>query len=85
MDGVSLVSLDVEKMYNNITKDLGTNAAKNYWNSRQPIQPVGCAENENPFVSTQSLLEGLDLCIENNYFSFDKKIYKQVGGVGTGV
>ena len=39
----------------------------------------------DPFVSIQSLLEGLDLCIENNSFSFNKKIYKQVGGVGTGV
>ena len=85
LDGVSLVSLDVEKMYNNITKELGTKAAKNYLNSRQPTQLSGCSENMDPFVSTQSLLEGLDICIENNYFSFNKKIYKQVGGVGTGV
>jgi hypothetical protein len=36
-------------------------------------------------VSTASLMEGLDLCLKNNYFSYDGKIYKQVGGVGTGI
>ena len=36
-------------------------------------------------VKSQSILEALDLCLKNNYFSFNKKIYKQVGGVGTGI
>ena len=36
-------------------------------------------------VKTESILEALELCLENNYFSFNKKIYQQVGGVGTGI
>ena len=86
LDGVSLVSLDVDKIYNNISQELDFSAAKEYLNSRHPSsQSVGCNENEDPFVSTESLLEGLDLCINNNNFSFGEKFYKQVGGVGTGV
>ena len=30
-------------------------------------------------------LKALDLCIRNNYFEFNGKIYKQTGGVGTGI
>ena len=30
-------------------------------------------------------MKALDLCIKNNYFEFHGKVYKQVGGVGTGV
>ena len=35
-------------------------------------------------VSTQSILEALDLCLQNNVFSFNEKKYRQKGGVGTG-
>ena len=85
LEGVNLVSLDVEKMYNNISKDLGMNAVKEYLDSRDPhSQSKGCTENEDPFVSTKSILEGLDICIDNNCFSFNEKVYRQVGGVGTG-
>ena len=30
-------------------------------------------------------MEGLNLCLDSNYFQFEDKIYKQIGGVGTGV
>ena len=60
LEGVSLVSLDVDKMYNNITSDLGRGAAKTYLDSR-PAHPPG-DDNSDPFISTESLLEGLDLC-----------------------
>ena len=36
-------------------------------------------------VKTQSILGALELCLKNNYFSFNEKIYPQVGGVGTGI
>jgi tripartite motif-containing protein 2/3 len=85
IDGVSLVSLDVEKMDNNITHDLGRGAAKSYLDSRPVSPPVGGNEESDPFVTTTSLLEGLDLCTQKNYFEFDKAIYKQISGVGTGV
>jgi hypothetical protein len=31
LEGVSLVSYDVEKMYNNITRDMGIQAAQKFW------------------------------------------------------
>ena len=36
-------------------------------------------------VSPRSLLKALKICIQNNYFSFNDKIYHQKGGVGTGI
>jgi hypothetical protein len=36
-------------------------------------------------VSTNSLMTALNLCLKNNYFAFNDKIYKQIHGVGTGV
>lgn len=44
----------------------------------------GGTENEF-FPSTNSILVALDLCLKNNYFQFDDKIYKQKRGVGTGI
>ena len=85
LEGVSLVSLDVEKMYNNITLDLGMGAAKGYLDTRPAHTYGGADENSDPFVTTETLMEGLDLCIQNNYFEYNKKTYKQVGGVGTGI
>ena len=37
------------------------------------------------FVSSTSILAALDLCMKNNYFTFNEKIYKQINGVGTGI
>ena len=37
------------------------------------------------FPSTNSVLAALELCLENNYFQFDSKIYKQKRGVVTGI
>ena len=89
LDGVSLVSLDVNKMYNNITEDLGKHACRNYLDSRVTTDVTlahGDGEQNHAHkVKTSSLMEGLDLCIKNNYFSYNGKIYRQVGGVGTGV
>ena len=81
LDGVSLVSLDVNKMYNNITEDLGKSACEKYLQSRPREGSLSANENE---VSTDSLMKGLDLCLKNNYFTFDGKVYRQKGGVATG-
>ena len=67
-------------MYNNITEELGKSSCQNYLQSR-----TGQSANEEADVSTTSLMEGLDLCLKNNYFSFNGKIYRQLGGVGTGI
>ena len=42
-------------------------------------------DQENMKVRTESILKALDLCLDNNLFSFNEKFYQQVGGVGTGV
>ena len=41
-------------------------------------------QEEGDNVSTESLMKGLDMCLKNNYFSFDGKVFWQKGGVGTG-
>ena len=42
-------------------------------------------DQEASNVKPESILKALDLCLENNVFSFSDKKYKQVGGVGTGI
>ena len=67
-------------MYNNMTLQLGTGACREFLESR----PNQTSDGGDNFVSSQSLLSALDLCLKNNYFRFNKKIYKQIKGVGTG-
>jgi hypothetical protein len=74
LDGVAVVSLDVESMYNNMSEELGTGGFKEYLENR--------TEKE---VSTNAILTALDLCLKSNFFVFNKQVYKQVSGVGTGV
>ena len=80
-----MVSYDVEKMYNNITRDMGIQAAQKFWESRTANPSCDWGKNLDPDISTDSLLEGLSLCLDSNYFEYEGKIYKQIGGVGTGV
>ena len=58
LEGVVLVSLDVEAMYNNMSKDLGTGACREYLEGRA-FQKDGdyCS------VSSESILAALDLCL----------------------
>jgi hypothetical protein len=81
LEGVALVSLDIVNMYNNMSEDLGTEATKEFLESRNAQGEQG---GDN-FVSTKSLLDALELCLKSNTFKFNKKIYKQISGVGTGV
>ena len=78
LEGVALVTLDVESMYNNMTKDLARVATSEY------LVEGRLADTESMKVNTQSILEALDLCLENNIFSFNGNKYRQKGGVGTG-
>ena len=77
LQGVAVVSLDLEAMYSNMSEDLGTGACRDFLETRQ-----NCGEH---FSSTSSILEALDLCLKTNYFTFGDKIFKQNGGVGTGI
>ena len=78
MEGVALVSLDVDSMYNNMSEGLGTSACREYLENRVFL------EDDNQ-VSTNSIMIALDLCLKNNYFAFNDKTYKQIHGVGTGI
>ena len=77
-EGVALVSLDVDSMYNNMSDEFGSPAFKEYLDSRISLE-------DGHDVSTNSIMTALNLCLKNNYFVFNEKIYKQIRGVGTGV
>ena len=49
------------------------------------LQGGRSGDQETSKVKPESILEALDLCLENNVFIFNEKKYLQVGGVGTGV
>ena len=78
LEGVALVSLDVDSMYNNMSEELGTQACREYLESRTFL-------GDGTDVSTNSILTALNLCLKNNFFSFNGKVYKQIHGVGTGI
>ena len=59
-------------------------AARKYFQSRI-TQGGQNGVTQDPDVSTESLKKGLDLCLKNNYFSFNDRVFEQKGGVGTGV
>ena len=81
LEGVALVTLDVEAMYNNMSEELAGNATKEYL-----VNDRGLAGSEEiKKVRTQSILDALDICLKHCYFSFNDEFYKQEGGVGTGI
>ena len=84
LDGVAVASLDVVSMYTNMTEEIGTSASKDYLQSRGSQVGVGNCPEELK-VKTESILSALELCIRNNFFKFNSKIYKQTEGVGTGI
>ena len=78
LEGVALVSLDVESMYNNMSEQLAGGATKEFLNESRK------GDEESMRVQSSSILEALDICLKNSFFSFNDKIYQQIGGVGTG-
>ena len=79
LTGVALVTLDVESMYNNMTEELAGGASREFLEGGRGGSP------EVLKVETDSILEALELCLKNNFFSFNDKIFQQTGGVGTGI
>ena len=67
LDGVGLATLDVEKMYTNMTENLGTGSCKTFLERRQ--QQGG--QGDEYLVQANSILKALELCTKNNYFEFD--------------
>ena len=85
LEGVSLVTLDVDKMYNNITEDLGYAAVKKFLVKRDE-QSADVDQNlDEKLVPGSSIMEALDICLKNNFFQFNGKVYHQKNGVGTGI
>ena len=80
LEGVALVSLDVEAMYNNMTEDLGTGACEEFLENR-----IFQGDGDQNSISSESILSALELCLQSNIFQFNEKLFKQVGGVGTGM
>ena len=64
--------------------EIGTNASKEYLDSRYSNNNCGFSQDEMN-ITTKSLLDALDLCLSNNFFKFNSQVYKQDGGVGTGI
>ena len=79
LDGVALVTLDVESMYNIMPEELAKGASKGY------LERGREGDRESLKVKTQSILDALDLCLRSNYFKFNDEIYQQIGGIGTGI
>ena len=65
-------------MYINMTDDLAGGAIKEFLEGGRSGSP------EVLKVQTDSIAV-LELCLRNNYFAFNDKIYHQTGGVGTGI
>ena len=78
LEGVALVSLDVESMYNNMSEELAGGATREFLNESRK------GDEESLRVQSSSILEALDICLKNSFFSFNDQIYQQIGGVGTG-
>ena len=49
------------------------------------VASVGAGGQEDLQVTTNSILQALDLCMKNNFFEFNGRIFKQTKGVGTGL
>ena len=78
LEGVALVSLDVESMYNNMSEELAGGATKDFLHNDRK------GDSESLKVQSNSILEALEVCLKNSFFTFNEKIYQQIGGVGTG-
>ena len=65
LDGIALVTLDVESMYNNMPEELTMVASKDF------VEKGREGDKENPKVKTQAILEALNLCLKSNYFKFN--------------
>ena len=61
-----------------MSEDLGTGAFKEFLNSET-------FRRDRNTLTKNSVLAALDLCLKNNFFTFNEKMYKQISGVGTGV
>ena len=58
LDGIGLITLDVEKMYNTMTEDLALGGTKAYF-ERRDQQVNGGLDSDEIKVTPQSILEGL--------------------------
>ena len=66
-------------MYNNMPDDLAGGATSEFLEGGRGGSPDVLK------VKTESILAASELCLKNNYFTFNEKIYQQTGGVGTGI
>ena len=67
-----------------MTEDLALGGTKTYLEKRQQVGG-GALDLDEDKVTPDSILEGLDICLKNNFFKFNEKSYKQISGIGTGL
>lgn len=72
--GYILVSLDVTSLFTNIPISLAIELIKKYWVRVEQHTRLNLAE----------FLRLFELCVDNSFFKFEEKIYKQVFGLGMG-
>ena len=76
--------LDIFKLYPSMPKTLARPACHKYLNSRPELEDSSLIGGKQKPVSTTSVMKCLDICLDNNYFEFNDKIYHQHGGVAIG-
>ena len=71
-----LASFDIESLYSNIPHELGIQAVR-FWLEKYP-------ETLKGRFSKEFILDGIELILENNTFSFNDRFYKQTKGTAMG-
>ena len=74
--GTILSSFDVKSLYSNIPHNFGLTAIK-YWIDKYP-------ETLPEQISKEFIIQGMKFILENNFFLFNGKAYKQIKGTSMG-
>ena len=74
--GTILSSFDVKSLYSNIPHNFGLTAIK-YWIDKYP-------ETLPERISKEFIIQGMKFILENNFFLFNGKAYKQIKGTSMG-
>ena len=69
-------SFDVKSLYSNIPNNFGLTAIK-YWIDKYP-------ETLPERISKEFIIQGMKFILENNFFLFNGKAYKQIKGTAMG-
>ena len=74
-DDVSIVTADIDNMYMKMPLELSEQGIREYFDKQN---------SDGNEMNTDEIIEGLELCQDNNIFEFKEKLYKQKIGHATG-